>query len=396
PAATDVILPMPVCSGGTASAQSLYEGEARHRWFDAEEGGQLIGEGSLLTLPGVSTDTTVYLQVSPLAQLGEAAPSSPPAQSGNQEEGLVFDAQYPFTLESVLVYASSPGGFVIRFDGADGTGDSELVQVEEAGWQRIPLNFEIPAGEGHELLLRIGLPLGYEERAAGFAYPYVLDDIVTIDSATTGQSEYRYFYDWTIEYDYFCGRSPLTIPVSAAAAGDPLSISASDNSVDLAVETGAVSFSATPADAVAWQWDFGDGGTSTLPNPTYTYSDTGSYQVNLTVQTGEGCTDAATFDLQVTDSSRPASTFDLEAGEQLRLYPNPATDELWLQFGVSSNEEVQLQLLDMLGRPCWTDQRWVSKNRPELVNMRSFPAGAYWLLVQTEQRLITRRVIRVK
>jgi len=395
-AAVDMVLPLPVCAEGTASVQSLYEGEARQQWFDAEVGGQLIADGPVLALPGLQADTTVYLQIRPRVQVGEAAPLNPTAQASNQEEGLVFDAHYPFTLKSVLVYATQPGGTVIRFDGAGNIGTSELVQIEEAGWQRVPLDFYIPAGEGHRLMLRIGLPLGYDVQAAGFPYPYTLPKVVTIDSSTTGEGEYRYFYDWVIEYDYFCGRSPMTIPVAETTVGDPLSISASASSVDLAVETAAVSFSATPADAVAWQWAFGDGSTSTLPNPTHTYSDTGSYRIQLTVQTAEGCTDAAVFDLQVTDSSPPANTFDLEAGEQLRLYPNPTTDELWLQFGTSSSEEVQLQLLDMLGRPIWHDRRWVSPNRPALMNMRPYPAGAYWLLVQTGQRVITRRVIRIK
>ncbi len=42
-----------------------------------------------------------------------------------------------------------------------------------------------------------------------------------------------------------------------------------------------------------WQWDFGDGNTSTQQNPTNTYSSTGNYTVSLTVTTKEGC-DATT------------------------------------------------------------------------------------------------------
>ena len=36
-------------------------------------------------------------------------------------------------------------------------------------------------------------------------------------------------------------------------------------------------------------WDFGDGNTSTLPNPNYTYSDTGTFQVTLIVEDSTGC-----------------------------------------------------------------------------------------------------------
>ena len=32
----------------------------------------------------------------------------------------------------------------------------------------------------------------------------------------------------------------------------------------------------------SWQWEFGDGGTSSQQNPIHTYSDTGGYDVTLT------------------------------------------------------------------------------------------------------------------
>jgi PKD repeat protein len=42
-----------------------------------------------------------------------------------------------------------------------------------------------------------------------------------------------------------------------------------------------------------WSWDFGDGGTSTLQNPSYTYNSAGVYTVSLTV-TGPGGPDTIT------------------------------------------------------------------------------------------------------
>ena len=44
---------------------------------------------------------------------------------------------------------------------------------------------------------------------------------------------------------------------------------------------------------VAWVWDFGDGGTSTLQNPVHTYSTPGTYTVTLTVTNAIGCMDTA-------------------------------------------------------------------------------------------------------
>ncbi|MGZ8558430.1 MAG: PKD domain-containing protein [Chitinophagaceae bacterium] len=40
---------------------------------------------------------------------------------------------------------------------------------------------------------------------------------------------------------------------------------------------------------VGWEWNFGDGGTSTLQNPSHSYSNTGFYTVTLTVTSNSGC-----------------------------------------------------------------------------------------------------------
>ena len=43
----------------------------------------------------------------------------------------------------------------------------------------------------------------------------------------------------------------------------------------------------------SWDWDFGDGTTSTLQNPTHIYGKEGTYDVKLIVSTKEGCKDTA-------------------------------------------------------------------------------------------------------
>lgn len=44
----------------------------------------------------------------------------------------------------------------------------------------------------------------------------------------------------------------------------------------------------SPGDPVAWQWAFGDGGTSSDRNPVHVYQQPGSYTVSLTIATPEG------------------------------------------------------------------------------------------------------------
>jgi gliding motility-associated-like protein len=55
-----------------------------------------------------------------------------------------------------------------------------------------------------------------------------------------------------------------------------------------------VNFQDLSPDAVSWQWDFGDGGTSNQKNPVYTYLTEGQFQVSLTVTDSKGCTNTVT------------------------------------------------------------------------------------------------------
>jgi len=53
-------------------------------------------------------------------------------------------------------------------------------------------------------------------------------------------------------------------------------------------------------DDLTYLWDFGDGETSTEPNPTHTYTSEGEYIVNLTVTDPEEQTDYYTMDITIT------------------------------------------------------------------------------------------------
>lgn len=51
-----------------------------------------------------------------------------------------------------------------------------------------------------------------------------------------------------------------------------------------------------------WDWDFGDGGTAAVANPSHTFAGTGTYPVELRVMNDLGCEDLFTFDVTVFDA----------------------------------------------------------------------------------------------
>jgi gliding motility-associated-like protein len=72
------------------------------------------------------------------------------------------------------------------------------------------------------------------------------------------------------------------------------------------------------SEAVAtWRWDFGDGVTSALQNPTHTWSNNGTYNVTLSITTVSGCT--ATVTRQVIITAKPTANF---TAAPLRVCPS--------------------------------------------------------------------------
>lgn len=69
----------------------------------------------------------------------------------------------------------------------------------------------------------------------------------------------------------------------------------------------------TTVDKVAsYQWNFGDGGTSTAANPNYTYTKRGTYDVTLTITTSTGCTETYTLKEAIKVGPKPVADFKVD------------------------------------------------------------------------------------
>ncbi|RYZ00798.1 MAG: PKD domain-containing protein [Chitinophagaceae bacterium] len=60
----------------------------------------------------------------------------------------------------------------------------------------------------------------------------------------------------------------------------------------------------------SWAWNFGDGNTSNVQNPTHIYNTAGTYDVTLTVTTASGCTNTLVLSSAVQAGVRPAAAFN--------------------------------------------------------------------------------------
>jgi gliding motility-associated-like protein len=73
---------------------------------------------------------------------------------------------------------------------------------------------------------------------------------------------------------------------------------------------------------VAWDWDFGDGGSSTAQNPMHTYTVSGSYPVTLSVTSDSGCVNTVTINNAVNVYPGPMAEFEPDPATQNILNPN--------------------------------------------------------------------------
>ena len=121
-------------------------------------------------------------------------------------------------------------------------------------------------------------------------------------------------------------------------------------------------------DPVEWNWDFGDGGSSSEQNPTHTYDSSGVFAVSLTVSDGENeSTERKESYITVSASDvNESSGFGIELFQN---YPNPLVDYTRISFSLDRGGEVSLKVYNVLGR----EERVLIEN--------SFkPAGAYTVI----------------
>jgi PKD repeat protein len=145
-------------------------------------------------------------------------------------------------------------------------------------------------------------------------------------------------------------------------------------------------------------WNFGDGNTSTNPYPTHTYAQPGNYIVCLTI----GIPNSLCYDTYCDSSfyvfktegglmsqliiNSPTSLKDIETNYNLKVYPNPATNKLYI-IGDSGIERVRIFNLQ--------GQIVLEEVTPSAcLNIQNIKAGVYIVEVLSGKRTIHSRIIK--
>ncbi|MEQ8517975.1 MAG: M36 family metallopeptidase [Cytophagales bacterium] len=103
-----------------------------------------------------------------------------------------------------------------------------------------------------------------------------------------------------------------------------------------------VSFTDASSHANAWSWNFGDGNSSTLQNPTHTYSAGGNYNVQLSIN-GRPCSKTEVVSI--------ISGIEDENGfEKFSLYPNPSKGTVNINLTEAARADLHYSIQDLSGK----------------------------------------------
>lgn len=95
-----------------------------------------------------------------------------------------------------------------------------------------------------------------------------------------------------------------------------------------------------------YSWDFGDGNTSTDEVATHTFGSAGTFEIACTVTNADGCTDVVTRSIEVF----PTGIQEQSAAMSLTAYPNPFKDWVKLDYELTKDAYVRIELIDLQGR----------------------------------------------
>jgi PKD repeat protein/subtilisin-like proprotein convertase family protein len=142
-------------------------------------------------------------------------------------------------------------------------------------------------------------------------------------TASSGNMFIHFISDGSITAPGFVANWTSTISPSAPVAS--FSISNSEPKINQEIQFTNTSTNST----TSWEWSFGDGNTSIIPNPTHTYATAECFDVTLSVSDDEGCEASTTQEICVTNEEQED---DEDEPLEFAVFPNPTSGIVYINL----------------------------------------------------------------
>ena len=135
---------------------------------------------------------------------------------------------------------------------------------------------------------------------------------------------------------------------------------------------------------VAWDWNFGDGKTSTIQHPVHTYSSSNTYTIKLCATSNEGCEDCDIKSILVKTTGIGMLVFD----HLISIFPNPNSGIFTLK---TSKKPDLILISNALGQEILVIR---PKTDTELIDLTKKPDGVYIVKIRLENHDEMIRIIK--
>ena len=194
--------------------------------------------------------------------------------------------------------------------------------------------------------------INFTNTSTGGYAPYYFWSFGDSNSGWSLNATHTYMYNGTYTvcmtmYDSLASCTTFTCTTITITNGQNIPCSANYVAYPDSFNTGLVYYydQSTGGPFYSWFWDFGDGFTSTLQNPTHTYAQTGWYYICLTVFS---LTDTCTYcdSLYVL---KLAGIEELLLNGAINYFPNPSSGQTTIAYTLNESANVTVEIYDMIG-----------------------------------------------
>jgi PKD repeat protein len=168
-----------------------------------------------------------------------------------------------------------------------------------------------------------------------------------------------------------------------------------------------IDLSSAPGPIQSWSWNFGDGNTSDQQNPYHIYDQPGIYTVTLTIQ-ADSCSSSISFEVDTENpwlfAESPArlgvapgtlSTREQGQFEAIKLFPNPALDQLSVVFNSRKALTYEIRISDIGGKTLQRTQQQANAGLNALqLNVENLLPGLYLAEIRSSESVKTIKFVK--
>lgn len=155
---------------------------------------------------------------------------------------------------------------------------------------------------------------------------------------------------------------------------------------------GLIATTNNSANAISYLWDFGDGTQSNEFEPMHQYTQIGSYTIRLTASND--------FCNTVDDNTRTIEINSIEFTEinevedLFAIYPNPAKDYFYIDFGKQKFDQLFIKIHNLYGQEIVViNTKTKLQNNKTLINTNHLQQGVYLVSIWIDGKLTTQKII---